>query len=119
MSRFALVNLALVGLVVLLAVAPLVAIEGDYEGADGLAMEQIAEHDPGYEPWFSPLYEPPSGEVASGLFALQAALGAGVIGYFFGVARTRRRQVTGPDSADSADSAHSAETGDTADGTRG
>jgi cobalt/nickel transport protein len=91
MSRFALVNLCLVVLVVVIAAAPLVAVDGDFQGADGLAMEQITEHDPGYEPWFAPLYEPPSGEVASGLFALQAAIGAGFLGYFFGVARTRRK----------------------------
>ncbi len=37
-----------------------------------------------YEPWFSNIWEPPSGEIESMLFALQAALGAGFIGYFFG-----------------------------------
>lgn len=39
----------------------------------------------------NPLHEPPSDEVASGLLALPAALGAGLVGYYFGVARTRRR----------------------------
>ena len=36
-----------------------------------------------------PLLEPASGEIASLLFALQAALGAGVIGYWLGCAVTR------------------------------
>lgn len=38
-----------------------------------------------------PLYEPPSGEVESALFALQAALGAGVLAYYFGLRRGRRQ----------------------------
>ncbi|WP_309030311.1 energy-coupling factor ABC transporter substrate-binding protein, partial [Streptomyces alfalfae] len=51
----------------------------------------ITELKPDYEPWFSPLYEPPSGEVESALFALQAALGAGVLAYYFGLRRGRRQ----------------------------
>ncbi len=31
-----------------------------------------------------PLWEPPSPEIESLLFAVQAALGAGVLGYYFG-----------------------------------
>ena len=46
---------------------------------------------PDYEPWFSPLYEPPSGEIESALFALQAALGAGVLAYYFGLRKGRRQ----------------------------
>lgn len=37
-----------------------------------------------YEPWFESLWKPPSGEIESLLFASQAALGAGVIGYYIG-----------------------------------
>ena len=44
----------------------------------------MQELDPDYEPWFSPLLEPASGEIESLLFALQAALGAGVIGFVLG-----------------------------------
>lgn len=33
----------------------------------------------------------PSGEVESALFALQAALGAGVLAYYFGVRKGRRQ----------------------------
>jgi cobalt/nickel transport protein len=92
MSRFGLVNVLLVLGVLVLAAAPLVLIgsESDFAGADGVAVERIEEANPGYQPWFAPLFEP-STETASGLFALQAAIGAGVLGYVFGVARTRRR----------------------------
>ena len=62
-----------------------------FEGADGQAEEAIAEIDPDYEPWFSPLMEPASGEIESLLFCLQAALGAGVIGYFIGFVRGKRK----------------------------
>ena len=37
----------------------------------------------GYEPWFDSFFSP-AGETESGLFALQAALGAGVLGYVLG-----------------------------------
>ncbi|TDC39193.1 energy-coupling factor ABC transporter substrate-binding protein [Micromonospora sp. 15K316] len=95
MRRFSRTNLLLLLAVVLLAVAP-VALglgSGDepFAGADALAEQAIVDSHPDYEPWFSPIYEPPSGEVESALFALQAALGAGFLGYYFGVARTRRR----------------------------
>lgn len=102
MSRSALVNWLLVLAVVVLAAVPLVFIgsETEFGGADGLAAEQIVADDPGFEPWASPLFEPES-ETASGLFALQAAIGAGVLGYVFGVVRTRRR-LTAPPADDGA-----------------
>ncbi len=53
-----------------------------WEGADGEAAELIESS--GYEPWIEPFWEPPSGEIESFLFALQAAIGAVVIGYVFG-----------------------------------
>ena len=36
--------------------------------------------------------EPPSGEIESLLFALQAAIGAGFIGYFIGYTRGKSKQ---------------------------
>jgi cobalt/nickel transport protein len=100
------INLLIVLAVVLLAALPVVLGMGDHKdepfaGSDTQAETAITENDPDYEPWFSPLYEPPSGEIESGLFALQAALGAGVVGYVFGVKRTRRRLA--PEAADTPD----------------
>jgi cobalt/nickel transport protein len=87
-SRFSLVNWLLVLGVVLLAAVPIViGSDTGFAGADGVAVERIDETD--YRPWFAPLFEP-AAETASGLFALQAAIGGGVLGYVFGVARTRR-----------------------------
>lgn len=77
----------------LIAVIPLVVVRNsEFGGADGEAEEVIAELDPEYEPWASPVLEPPGGETESLLFCLQAALGAGVIGYAFGTYRERTRR---------------------------
>lgn len=96
MSRNAKINTLLLVLVAALAVIPLVFGLGDHKeepftGADAEAETAITEIDPDYEPWFSPLYEPPSGEIESALFALQAAIGAGVLTYYFGLRRGRRQ----------------------------
>ncbi|MDK2892439.1 energy-coupling factor ABC transporter substrate-binding protein [Methanohalophilus sp.] len=62
--------------------------DSEFGGADGEAEGVIAEINPSYEPWIGNLgFEPPSGEIESLLFALQAAIGAVVIGYFFGYYR--------------------------------
>ena len=59
----------------------------EFAGTDGQAMAAVTAIQPDYQPWFSPIWEPPSGEVESLLFALQAALGAGLIGYYLGLRR--------------------------------
>ena len=56
--------------------------QGYFTGSDGQGPEYIEST--GYEPWFNSLYEPPSGEIEVLLFSLQAAIGAIIIGYFFG-----------------------------------
>lgn len=91
MTRSTMLNWSLVLAVLVLAAVPVLFVQGEFGGADSQAQDAITASHPDYEPWFSPIYEPPSQEVASGLFALQAALGAGVVGYYFGVARTKRR----------------------------
>lgn len=63
--------------------------EEAWGGADGGAAEIIEAT--GYEPWFSPIWEPPSGEIESLFFCLQSAIGAIVIGYFFGYWNAKRQ----------------------------
>lgn len=62
-----------------------------FGGADSKAQRLITVISPGYQPWFAPILEPASSEIASLLFALQAALGAGFIGYWLGVSVTREK----------------------------
>lgn len=83
-------NFILLLATVALIIIPLVLNSGaEYGGADGEAEDLIGQINPGYEPWFSSIYEPPSGEIESLLFSTQAALGAGVVGYYLG---SRRRK---------------------------
>lgn len=62
-----------------------------FAGADDKAKDLVGSIAPGYKPWVKPLMEPPSAEIGSLLFALQAALGAGFIGYYLGVSTTRAK----------------------------
>ncbi len=76
-----------------------------FGGTDSAATTAIK--DTGYEPWWQPIMTPAI-EVESGLFALQAGLGGGLLGYFLGTLRERRRHP----AADPKD-------GERADGTTG
>lgn len=72
-----------------MALAPRHSAEGEaFGGTDSAVTDTLQEH--GVKPWFHPVFEPGSGEVESGLFALQAALGAGLFGYVMGNLRGRR-----------------------------
>ena len=53
------------------------------------AVTAILEDEYGAEPWFSPVFEPGSGEIESGLFAVQASIGAGILGFALGQLRGR------------------------------
>lgn len=68
--------------------------DAEFEGADSQAEDVINEINSDYEPWFDPIWEPPSGEIESLLFSLQVAIGAGIIGYIFGVMKEKRRVAT-------------------------
>ncbi len=78
--------LAILGLI---AVFLAVSQGGDYEfsGSDNVGSEKIAEitglSTDSYEPLI-PQYEPPSGEIESTLFALQASFGGLILGLVFG-----------------------------------
>lgn len=85
-------NTILLFVVILLAIIPLFMInDSEFGGADGQAEEAIIEIAPDYEPWFRSFWEPPGGETESLLFALQAAIGALIIGYIFGFSRARKK----------------------------
>lgn len=77
-------NWLLVFAVLALAALPLIFVKGEYSGADGQAEKAIMEIQPDYKPWFGFFFEPPSAEIESFLFASQAAIGAGLMGYVIG-----------------------------------
>ena len=78
-------NVILIILVVLLSAVPLWMCRGaEFGGADGAAGDLIMQTNPDYVPWFEPIMEPASGEIESLLFALQAAIGSGVVCFVLG-----------------------------------
>jgi cobalt/nickel transport protein len=88
-NRRSLVTVLLVLAVLALFAVPLLLDGGtsEYGGTDAAVTEEL-EAD-GYTPWFDSLFHP-AGEVESGLFALQAALGGAALGYVLGRLRGRR-----------------------------
>jgi cobalt/nickel transport protein len=79
----------IIAIVIAIFALPLILFPAaEYGGTDDAAEQAIS--DQGYEPWFSPLWEPPSGEIESLLFALQAGIGAMIIGYFVGYERGKK-----------------------------
>lgn len=62
-----------------------------FAGTDNKAQAAISEIAPAYQRWFEPLLQPAGAQIESLLFALQAAIGAGIIGYWLGASVTRER----------------------------
>ena len=69
-----------------------------FKGSDDQAAAAIRKLAPAYQPWFPSLFKSPSPEIDSLLFALQAAIGAGFIGYYVGYARGRAKTNGTPDN---------------------
>ncbi|MBS3069699.1 energy-coupling factor ABC transporter substrate-binding protein [Candidatus Micrarchaeota archaeon] len=78
--------LALLAIVALFALPFLLNPDAQFGGADNAGRDLIAQQDPNYTPWYSSWWQPPP-ETESMLFALQAAIGAIIIGYFIGYER--------------------------------
>jgi cobalt/nickel transport protein len=90
-----------VGVVALVAVPLLLSGGGEAEktfnGTDDQAEETIKEIRPDYIPWIEPLWKPPSADIETMLFAVQAAGGAFVLGYVIGYLH---RRATGAEKSD-------------------
>jgi cobalt/nickel transport protein len=91
--RTGLQNIVFLVLAVALAVAPFIIKSGaEFTGADNLAQQAINQLRPDYTPWIKSLWEPPSSEISTLLFTLQAAIGAGFIGYYLGSRKNRKKK---------------------------
>ncbi|MBL4952322.1 energy-coupling factor ABC transporter substrate-binding protein [Neobacillus sp. OS1-32] len=64
--------------------------QADFSGTDGRATDIVHSLKPNYKPWVNYLWAPASSEVESFLFAGQAAIGAGAIGFIIGTYRERK-----------------------------
>jgi cobalt/nickel transport protein len=91
-------NWWILGLVGAIAITPLFVVRSvrgnmdTFGGVDDKSADLIGELRPGYVPWATPMWKPPSTEIESTLFGLQAALGAAVLGYCLGYLRGRRAE---------------------------
>ncbi|MCU0632153.1 MAG: cobalt transport protein CbiN [Methanolinea sp.] len=71
--------------------------DAEYAGSDTLGSAGVAELTGVSEEAFQPLvpqWEPPSGEIESGLFALQAAVGGIFVGWVFGYWKGQKNRST-------------------------
>ncbi len=68
-----------------------------FSGTDALVQKHIEMLAKDYKRWFQPIFEPPSGEIESLLFTLQAAIGAGIMGYVMGYLKGKRVNDKGTD----------------------
>lgn len=78
------------GIVFLALIALMMNPSGEFSGSDGAAEMAVSEVDPGYKPWTENIWQPPSVEIESLLFALQAAIGSGVLFYIIGYWRGKK-----------------------------
>ena len=87
-------NLLLIIAIILIVVLTLYFFpNAEFMGADGLAEDYITQSQPNYKPWFSNIWEPPSGEIESLLFALQAAIGTGIVAYVIGYYKGKKKAI--------------------------
>jgi len=84
-NKRAIILLAFVAVIVIFPLA-LYNGKGEAQGYFGGSDDQGPAYitSTGYTPWFQSLWEPPSPEIESLLFAAQAAIGAIIIGYVLG-----------------------------------
>lgn len=67
-----------------------------FGGADDAGSKAIMNQEQGYRRWATPWWTPPP-ETESMLFAVEAALGAGLIGYFIGHEKARMKYMKNRD----------------------
>ena len=84
--------LGILAIILLMAIPVFIIQDSEFGGSDGAGSEAVAAIAPDYDSgWITHWWEPPGGETESALFALQAAFGGILIGYFFGYLRGRKQ----------------------------
>jgi cobalt/nickel transport protein len=71
----------------------------EFSGSDDVGSQKVAEltgHPIDYFRPLIPQYEPPSGEIESSLFALQASFGGLILGLVFGYWLGQKKQLVNP-----------------------
>ena len=86
-------NIILIIIILIIGIVPLLMVKSEFGGSDDKGEDIIKEINPDYKPWANNLIELPGPETESLLFALQAAIGAGVIGYVLGYFKGERKNV--------------------------
>lgn len=83
-------GLTIIVIIVLMSLPLVVFQHAEFAGTDDKAVSMVQCIDKNYKPWFEgvKLFESP--EIISTFFALQAALGAGVLGYYIGYSKGKR-----------------------------
>lgn len=77
--------------IVSLVSLPLVMFQhAGFAGTDDKAVSMVQGIDKNYKPWFEGVKLFDSPEISSTLFALQAAIGASVLGYYIGYSKGKR-----------------------------
>ena len=94
MNRSTLILLGIVCIIIFIAPLAMYNGHGEDDGYFGGSDDQAGQavEKTGFQPWYSSIWEPPSGEIESLIFALQAAIGAIIIGYFFGLWRGQSKK---------------------------
>lgn len=89
-------NMLLLLVIILLIITTLwVKIGAEFAGTDDRASQIVGEIDPNYQPWMKNVWVPPSPEIASLLFAVQASLGTGFICFYLGYKAGQKKRDSG------------------------
>lgn len=103
LSKNAMIYIAGFAVIAIFVIAVLLAVPGEFGGSDDSGGSTAEDY--GYEPWTGNWMENMNfelpGETESFLFAVQAAIGAIIIGYFIGM-NSARKKLTSDENAEEA-----------------
>lgn len=90
-------NWLLIISIVTLTIIPLIVVKNsEFSGTDNKAQTLIKQIKPQYKTWVDPIIKPPGKEIEGLLFALQAGIGAGIMGYVIGFYKGKKEQKSSP-----------------------